>query len=124
MREAGYAESTATRPSDLTNSKAYKMMYAEQMAAAKITTEQFFKNIGDGMNAMTMIYNKDGDIVVTEANIPLRLQANKQAEPYLFGKDNKETEPLPVINSEAIVQAIKSGNIEELQRIVFKKDDV
>ncbi len=123
MREAGYSEQTASKPSELTNSRAYKSMYAEQMEKANITTDQYFSNIGEGMRAVTTIYDKQGNIVAIESNLPLRLQANKQAEPHLFGKDKQpDTPDTPQLNTEDMIQAIKDGNIEELQRIVFRKD--
>lgn len=108
MIQAGYSKATAKNPKNLTRSKAYAQLAAQN----NVTIEQYFMNLGLAMQAEKQ-NQFTGEITPDHA---IRLSANKQAEKFLNLEPDQPTQ-----NNEIVIP--KGLDEIELQRILLKRSD-
>lgn len=123
MLDAGYTAYSANTGA-ITRSKAYK----DLMKQHGVSHEQYFKNIGDAMTATkTFVIGKGDDAFIDERpDHPVRLNANKQAERFLFNDGNTgddSIKPGSKIDNASVLEAIKRGDKVTLSQAVFNSGD-
>lgn len=117
MLQAGYSEVSAKTPSKLTNSKAYKSMYAPMLKEHGVTINQYIKNIGDAMQATIAVYDNKGKLVKHTPNHQTRLSGNKQAERFLFKAEDKDNG----ITADDVQALANASDDVELTHVLFKR---
>lgn len=130
MRMAGYSKSVANQPTVLTKSKAYQEM-ERLMPELGITVENYLKPIAKGLKAKTILRDNNGKKIGSVDNLDLQIKASDRAEKLLFrnntpatSNSNDSTDNTNSSNNIApeLLEAIRNGDIKELQRIIFKDD--
>lgn len=115
--ESGYSIPVSKRPSTVTHSKGYQEALAPLLLKHNITVDRYLHNIDEAMGA-TKIVTSHTEPDYEVPDYTTRLSANKQAEKLLPLNRDKDD---PIDNTE-ITEALDSGmEVEELQRIVFRK---
>lgn len=113
----------------LSNNVNVQEVIAKALAKHQATIDKHARNIGAAMDATKVSITGKGDEAFAEVTPDhmTRLAGGDRLVKLLgLDKPTKETDTpvIPAINNEQLLEAIKNGDIAELQRIVFKKDDV
>lgn len=118
--ESGYSIPVSKHPSHVTRSKGYQDALAPLLKKHNITVDRYLRNIAEAMEATKVITSHtEPDYLVPDHTT--RLQANKQAEKLLPLHQDKGD----ITDTSELEAALDSGmEVEELQRIVFRKKDV
>lgn len=98
MREAGYSEVTATRPSDVTRSKGFQELLAETLKNNGIDLDSAIKPIAKGLKAVKM--NEFTGEVTEDLNTQLKASDRALRLMGINGADNQTNNFTLIINEQ------------------------
>lgn len=114
-------ESSIAQTSDrLSKSVNVRQALDKALARHNITIDRILKPIDEALDASDPIYSKDGTFIETKVNHTVRLAASDRAA-KLMGLDKPAPDKTPpaAIDTKALMEAIKSGDMVTLQQIIF-----